>query len=277
MTNKLTNRQKKLRNKARSNDKIRRIKNKKSKYMIYYIFFSIVFLSLTITLSLTTFFKIENIQIEIKCNNLNKAQILKTINLNYGDNLIMFNSKKAIEKLLNTYKNLSETKIEKQFPDTLKLVCDFNSPLFFIETPNNEMIGIANSGRAVKFYKKINTTPTKLTIKFNTKTFNPPQLGDFLNLPPAEFQELNTIVKEATLANLNNITKIEITPNIETTINYDNRIDIKLKNGSRTEQILKSASKIISDYVGQNEAGTICYVENNKTIHFIQEQNLFKN
>lgn len=272
--NKLSKRRARARMQARLNDKKRRIKNKKRKYMIYYIFFAIVILSSTITLSLTAFFKIEQINIICSNSKLDRNELLQAINLNYGNNLILFNSEKAIKNLLNANPSISYAEINKQFPDTVELMCKCEAPSFFIENQSGQLIGIAPSGRAVKLYEKNQKRPStnRLTLKISTKTFNPPELGEFLNLPQQESQTLQSIAHIANKANLNNITKFELNEKLDATLTYEDRIKIEVVNGSKMAQIILSASEIVKNSIGQNEEGTISYFANDKTIHFIPKR-----
>ena len=272
-----TRRRNNARMQARLKDKHRRIKNKKQKYMLYYIFFAVVILSSTITLSLTAFFKIEHIKFKCSGAKVSDMAILKTIGLNYGDNLIVFNSEKAIKKLLDAFPKLSYAEINKQFPNSIDLVCRFDAPVFFVENQKNQLIGIAQSGRAIMVCEKnkIAHPINKLIMKIPTKLFSSPKLGEFIKLPPQISQTLHTVLHTANLANLNNITKIELNEKLESTFTYDNRIEIEALNISKAKQIILSTGEIINNIIGRNEEGTISYFPDDKTIHFIPKQNPF--
>ncbi len=271
----LNHRQTKLRNKARFIDKKRRIKNKKQKYMIYYIFFAIVLISTTLILSLTVFFKIEQIEIEnlLGKKKLNQ-EIATCLNVEKGDNLILVDSKKIIKRLLKKFPNLGNVEIIKKFPNQLKIVCDFEPAKFLIESLDGKFLGVSRSGRIVKnFVEQPNNLKNMLTISIKTKTFKPPKLGDFLKIAQQEQQILNPVQTALKNSGLNNITKIEIKPNLEIIITYNDKIEIEIDSISKIDKITSMAATIINQYVGANEEGTIKFFEHDKTMHFIPKFN----
>lgn len=271
----LNHRQTKLRHKARLIDKKRRIKNKKQKYMIYYIFFATVLISTTLILSLTVFFKIEKIEIEnlLGKKTLNQ-EIAACLNVAEGDNLILVDSKKIIKRLLKKFSNLSNIEIIKKFPNQLKIFCDFEPAKFLVESLDGKFLGVSKSGRIVKdFIEQPNNLKNVLTISMKTKTFKPPKLGDFLKIAQQEQQILNSIQNALKNSNLNNITKIEIKPNLEIIITYNDKIEIEIDNISKIDKITSMATTIINQYVGANEEGTIKFFERDKTMHFIPKFN----
>lgn len=275
MATKLSQRRKNLRTRARMKDRKRRIKNKKRKYIIYYIFFAIIILSTAITLSLTTFFKIEKIIINNSSEEISYQEILNAINLDYYDNLIRFDSKKAINKLLKTWPTLSFAEIVKKFPNAIEISCEFDAPAFFIETADQNLIGVAKSGRAIRFYENWKGKVNKTVLKFQSSSFNPPKLGEFLTLPKKEQQNLHNIINCLARNNLTEINKIEINEKLETCLTYDHRLKIKIKNISKIENTMPAICEIVKNYIGQNEKGELCYFDDDKNFHFIPTHSYF--
>ena len=264
----------KLRNKARLKDKTRRIKNKKRKYMLYYIFFTLILLSVTAILSLTVFFKIEHIKITSSSTQINSNEILSKTNLHYNDNLILVNDNSIVKNLLNYYPNLSNVIIKKQLPNTINLHCQFDGPKFLLETNKNNFFIISKSGRILdKFNKKPNQFKNLMHLKINTHTFKPPQkIGQFLKIPKYEQQILSTLINSIQQTNLKNITSIEITNNFEIIVIYDYRITIKIPNFNQIKEIIKTSDKIINEYIGDYEKGTLIYFKKTNRTHFIHEK-----
>ena len=143
--------------------KKKRYKKTVTALIIILIIASIVFS----VLSLTVFFKIENISV-VGNTTYTAQEILSAANINNGDNLILVNEKKISEKLEVLLPFVDKVEVQKTLPGTLKvIVTETVEELCFVNEDNCYSANM--NGKVLKQYGEPIDNSIKVTVSNDTK------------------------------------------------------------------------------------------------------------
>ncbi len=254
----------KAREDAKQKNQQMRRRRKKRKYMLYYILILIIILTTTISLSLTVFFNIENIEVKNPYP-YTADEIISASGLELGDNLIRTRLGEIEKKILKNCINLDEVHANRKFPNTLSITCVIATIKYCCQKPDGSYIYISNSGRVIDI-DQAEAFDGVLIISYDQ--LGDYKKGDYLQFSKDEKQKIDSIISGIENAQLKDITKISITKD-KIEITYQNRILIEINNMSKIEYILMASAKIIDEYIGVNESGKILFDEVNQSIHFL--------
>lgn len=110
----------KSRREAIAGNQKRHKKRYKKNYTLNYIFFGLIFFGITITLSLTVLFNIENI--EVRGNeNIEQSEIIELSGIQKGDNMFRLSSKKIEKRVIGKNIRIEDIKLKRKLPNTVIL------------------------------------------------------------------------------------------------------------------------------------------------------------
>ena len=90
----------------------------KHNYTVYYVMLALLLTVTGIALSLTVFFRIEQIEIG-GSNTYNEQQIGQFVTAEVGDNMLRYNAEQEADRLLSILSRADEVTVKKKFPNTL--------------------------------------------------------------------------------------------------------------------------------------------------------------
>lgn len=255
------------RQEARRNSSQVKKKRKKRRYMIYYIMIAIIVITTSISLCLTVFFDVKNI--EVKDPGIYAPEQVKAVSgINIGDNLIRLNLGFSEEKIMKHFIYYDDVDISRKFPDGVEIKCEVATTKFSCKDENDTYLYISGKGRVLEVGQAQQAENTTLISGFETKNL---KQGDTIDLKETNAKEIENIYNVAKKSGIGNITGIEFKAG-GVNILYENRITIQVEDLSRLEYELKGASEIIQKYVGTQEQGTIIYQESDKRFHFMPKR-----
>ena len=246
----------------------RRRKKSKRKYTIYYILVLVLLLVVGISLSLTVFFKVETILVD-GSGRYSEDEIIKSSNINIGDNLIRLQKKGIAQELIDQYPYIMDVKISKHLPATICIGITLAEPTQTIETEESYLL-LDDRGRVLEdsllvkpegYYRVIGIAPQKLTA------------GQYLPESSQEaYRTLQQITQYIALEELANIWVIDLTDPLSLRLLYDGRVSIELGSRLQLDHKIRFA-KTAMNSIGENEIGMLD-VSNHTMAHF-RPLNLF--
>ncbi len=254
------------------NKKKLRRKQIRKKYMLYYIMFGIIIVTTLIILSLTVFFTIDEIEIVGVTKNI-KNDVLKISQIKTGDNLILTNSKKAENNIINFFKNFDSVYVTKNFPHKILIKCCEGKPKFYYKKSNKEYVVISEKGRIVK-NRETKKPNNAIELVLAYTNFNDYALGDFLELEENLDKNFKIIQDAIYAENAQNVTKIEINNNMAF-INFEDRVTLEIEDINDAQYLINVSLKILKNLLGPFEKGKIIYVKSKKSIHFVPSKKFY--
>ncbi len=255
------------------NQKKKRMKFKKKRYMIYYILFSIILITTFLILSFTVFFNIEDV--EIKGETIHKIEeLLKIGGIKEGDNLILTNTKKAEKEILKNFNDIDCVTITKSFPETLTIDCSDCVVDFCCENDDEKFFLVSKNNKIFRLDEKI--PKSAFILRVEGMNFNDLKIGSTFKLPEEEEKKFNIIKDAIKSEDIDNITKVEINKD-KTYITFENRIIVEIEEIEKTNYLLNVSKYIIKNIAGKYEKSKIIYLKSKKSIHLIPIKNYWNN
>lgn len=138
----------KMREQARKANSSRHKKKAKRNYSLYYILILILVLVTGLTLSVTVFFNISQIEIS-GGSQYTEDDFSRLTGVETGDNLFRLNLDKMQSMILNNTSDLDSVKIERKLPETLRVTFVPSKPSAVVHA-NEKFYVISSGGRVIK-------------------------------------------------------------------------------------------------------------------------------
>ncbi len=242
------------RNEARTANGVRHRKRRKRSYTLYYLLLLFFVLISGITLSVTVFFNIDTITVT-GAERYTAQQIIDQSGIKKGNNLFRISLEKGEKKIINALKDIDSVKIERKFPSELKIKVIESSPAYFLDY-NGSYIMISAGGRILK--TNAAEKETKDMIRLLGFDGSKMEAGSFLttenNDKYALLEKLVAVLKEN---ELESITQVDLTSDVNLSIQYRDRIEIKLGSMSELSYKVKFAKNILDTKLEDSEEGII--------------------
>lgn len=242
-----------------------RKRRRKRRYTLYYILVAVLFITVGISLSLTVFFNIETISVETP-GRYTQQEIAEACGAEIGDNLVRTEMGKVEQNVLNQCIYLDSVYADRSFPATLVIVCTPAEIAYSCQAPDGTYSYLSFAGRVLEVGQPSAAPNTTVLSGFE---FEQMQQGDYADLSGTSVQELKLIRDKANEVGLNDITGIEIKGANSADVIYQDRITIQVDNIGDADYILQAAEKIIHQYIGPTEHGTIFRESKEQTFHFL--------
>lgn len=252
------------------NQRKKRMKFKKKRYMIYYILFSIILITTFLILSFTVFFNIEDI--EIKGETIHKKkELLKIGGIKEGDNLILTNTKKAEKEIFKHFNDIDHITITKYFPDTITIDCYDCVATFCCENSDENFFLISKNNKIFKIDEEIPENAFVLYVE--NLSFDDLKIGSVFKLPEEEEKKFIIIRDAINSENVDNITKVEINKD-KTYITFEDRVTLEIEEIEKANYLIGITKNILEDIniIGKYQKGKIIYLKSKKSIHFIPDR-----
>lgn len=238
---------------ARAANGVRHRKRKKRSYTLYYLLLLFFVLISGITLSLTVFFNIETIT--VSGSSLNSAeQIIKQSGIQKGDNLFRINPEKAEQLLKNHLQNIDSVQVERKFPSSLLIrVVDALPTYYVAEEDGYTVISAGHRVLGICLTAEQVTAP----IRLEGVTVSELQKGDFIDSADEKLTLLERLNQAAEENEVANITAINLSNEVDLSIEVENRLTVRLGNSTELSYKIKFAKKIIETELDAEEVGVI--------------------
>ncbi len=212
----------------------------------------IILVAVCIILSMTVFFKIEEITVEGK-SRYDKDDIIASSMINIGDNLFLCNTSPGAEKIKKDFAYIEEVQIEKKLFNKINITVTEAKPASIIES-DGKFIVLSKSGKIVEISdeKKYNV-PTVLGAKLeNVKLASRIQYKDS-NLK----KYLDRILNCLSDLEMDDVITVDISDTSNITLVKENGFKIIIGNFEDIEYKLKTAKYILNKSVKNQSNGTL--------------------
>lgn len=231
----------------------RRRKRSKKKYTLYYLLALVLMLCVGAALSLTVFFKIENIQV-VGDTRYAKDDLIGAAGIRLGENLFRLNKKEISEKLIAGHPYIAQVRLQRILPDALLLHVTETQPKAAIEVGQAYMLVDAHA-RVLE-----NELPTCPEGYFRVVGFSSQGLSAGEYLSQEDREKLHTLLEIQDSITANGLAKIKLADLSDTSdiwLLYDGRVAIELGGRMDIDYKIRAAKAVIDLSVIDNTVGTL--------------------
>lgn len=213
----------------------------------------IVLVAVCIVLSMTVFFKIEEITVEGK-SRYDKDDIIASSMINIGDNLLLCNTSLGAERIKKDFAYIEEVQIEKKLFNKINITVTEAKPASIVES-DGKFIVLSKSGKIIEINdKKKYNVPAVLGAKLqNIKLASTIQYKDS-NLKKYLDRILNGLID----LEMDDVITVDISDTSHITLVKENGFKIMIGNFESIEYKLKTAKHILDNNVkNQSDGGML--------------------
>ena len=225
---------------------------RKLKRILFYSVTLVVVSLICFLLSVTVFFKIDEIKVDGKTR-YNIDDIISSCEINKGDNLILCNTSNGEKSIAKKFPYIEDVSIEKQLFNKIIIKVTEAVPTFIIES-GGDYIVLSKSGKIIEINdKKMYNVPTVLGAKLknvelsSTVKFSDDNIKNYID-------EIN---KSVTENKIKNIETIDISNLSKITLIRKNGFKIIIGNPENIDYKIRTAKIIISQNVSDKDVGTL--------------------
>ena len=237
----------------RRNEKLRKRNNRRKKkrnMLLYYILMAIVVVTTLSILSVTVLFNVSTIEI-VNNEKYTDEQVIAAAGVHEGDNLVRMNTALAEEGILKNLIYVDSVRIERCFPNKLRIVLTTADPMAEIYYGGNYYV-LSYRERLLAISDNQHHTERLIRgLEVNTETAEVGKL-----FPDTEDKKVELIHKIVTELDKNKLLKkcrIDVTDPMAITILYDDRISIDFGAGNQIEEKLYAAGVLINEKIDDDE------------------------
>lgn len=231
----------------------RRRKRSKKKYTLYYLLALVLMLCVGAALSLTVFFKIENIQV-VGGTRYAKDDLIDAAGIRLGENLFRLDKKEISEKLIAGHPYIAQVRLQRMLPNSLLLHVTETQPKAAIEVGQAYMLVDAHA-RVLE-----NELPTCPEGYFRVVGFSSQGLSAGEYLAQEDREKLHTLLEIQDSITANGLAKIKLVDLSDTSdiwLLYDGRVAIELGGRMDIDYKIRAAKAVIDLSVIDNTVGTL--------------------
>ena len=257
------------RERAKAENSKRHRRRRKRSYMLYYILLLLFVLIAFVTLSVTVFFNISDIQVE-GISLLNAQDVITASEIEIGDNLFRSNLSGAAEKIKQSQVYADEVTITRKLPGTLVIQITEAEPTMNLKTGDTYAV-LSAKGRVLEVDEQ---KPNEDLITLEGIQQDNLKRGDFLDMENNEkLDTLQTILEAIKEVGFEGIKGINLENLADIHLNYLDRIRIDLGTISELNYKLTFVKDIVENRLEQNAMGII-KAQQASEVHF---QDTFEN
>lgn len=208
--------------------------------------------AICIVLSLTVFFKIDDISVEGKTR-YNTDDIIASSLINKGDNLLLCNTSNGIEKIKNDYSFIEEVRIDKKLFNKIVITVKEAHPASIVES-DGKYIVLSKSGKIIEIAdRKKYDVPTVLGAKLSDVRLSSNVEYSDENLKKYLDKILNALSKY----NIGDIRTVDISNTSYITLIKSNGFKVVIGNFENVDYKLRTAANILKKNVKDTDKGTL--------------------
>lgn len=220
----------------------------------YYALAAVIAVLIMMILCLTLLFRIDTIKIE-GVTLYREDQIISVGGVEKQMNLVRTDTGKIADRLLDNLVYIDDVKVTKKYPSTVVISCKEAVKAADIEYGGAYYV-LSSSGRILEEKNPKPTGDIPIVTGFDLKSL---KIGEKLESKDSFKAEiLNDLLSQMSEKGYENIVSIDMTTRADITVNYDNRIDIKLGSSADMEYKI-SYFKAIIDTLTSDYEGTLIY------------------
>ncbi len=225
-------------------------KKRRKNYILHYVLGFILTVATGLTLSLTVFFNVQ--QVEITGSTRSQEEILQIAGVTVGDNLFRINLEAIEEALMQEITTVDGVTVNRKLPSTLEIVFEPATTMAIFYAENNFYF-VSENGRITQKKQTLEEGDTG-TLLGGIPITDP--VGGFITesetmqLPLFVLQQLQDV-------GLTDVTQMSINETNEITLSYQNRVTVQLGTQLDLDYKLQIVKKVLDEHVSMEEQGII--------------------
>lgn len=220
---------------------IRRRKQKKKRKIIFYTTFLLVLIATGIVLSLTVFFKIQNITVVGKTP-YKEEDIIRVSDIKKGENMFLLGRKKISQKICTSFPYIGKAEIKFELPDGIKIVVTKTSEKQVYK--NGEKFVLTNqNGKVLKIVKG---EFDKNLMQIKGANIEQASIGQNVTFKDNAKRGIISDISNGLHENgIKDITIIDVSSKSEISLEYQNRIEILFGSCENVKKKMEFLKKVI--------------------------------
>lgn len=229
-------------------------KRRRNRILLIFSLTLLVVVTLAV-LSVTVFFPIKTIKV-VGNDKYTTQQIVSSIGVVEGDNLILASEKRAENSLKKSFNYIKRIEFKRKFPFTLEVsVCEYS--VYAQIKSNNEYLRIGDDGKILEISSEfLKSIPEIKGVSPKAR-----QLGQKINFKEDSnesiLSKVKNILKTFNDSGLDKITLINFENMHDIRVTYNNRIVMLLGSDSYLDQKLAHAKATLKARANSSETGTL--------------------
>lgn len=215
----------------------------------------ILLIAVAAALSVTLFFKVENVCVEGIDRNYGQDEILRAGDIQLGQSLILFSTKRTEEKLTSSLPLISSVKVRREFPDTVVIdvrISDYNMAIcydggYLIVSENlkitDNVVSTDDAARPYTCIWGINPSSSAVGSELATDDEN------------GTFYLKNIVESLAEHDILAMVSDINVSDKLNLSLIYDERIYVMVGTASNLDYKIKMLKEIVTEKLSDTETG----------------------
>ena len=229
-------------------------RHKRGSNIVYYVILTLLAVITFSILSVTVLFNTEQIIVEGE-SEYSDEQIIAASGLAGDENLVKLNTSGIPEKILDKLVSLDSVRVDKVFPDTIKITVTPAVPMASFIYGGKSYV-ISHIGRVIHIDDEDMTECMRI---IGYKPADSVIVGGFIK---AEDEEQDRLVKEISdaveKAGIEDITTVNITDSINITLSFQDRVQIKLGSILQIDEKMRIIRELLyNGYIADTEFVTL--------------------
>ncbi len=230
---------------------------RKLRKITFFAVFLLVSAIVGAVLSLTVFFKAENITVSYSDKvkpKYTQEQIIEAAKLTKGKNLFLSDKSAAAERVTAAFPYIEKTKVDISLPSTLAITVTQATPTYYAELSKNKYIVLGADSRVIEQSAKMTySIPLLKGVKLKNTS-----VGEYAEFENKSIKSiLNSVITAAKGHDISDINEIDLSLLSNITFKYGDRINIILGTNDDLDYKIRTALTIIKDKLGKKEKGTL--------------------
>ena len=217
--------------KAKARKKQSERRGLRRKFTLYYLIALIFAAALAVGLSLTVFFEITTIEVQIESSRYSAEEIVGASGIKEGDNLIRIASKKASQAIVDAFPYIAEVEISRRFPESVLIRVQLTKPAEALSAEKGYIL-VDPRGRILE--TELPLRPAGYPQVFGVESIEQLAAGEYL---PEQARKAYDLLRQITAAiakeSFEGIDVIDLRDHLNLRLLYRGRIVVDL--GSRLE------------------------------------------
>ncbi len=225
----------------RPSKQVKRKRRRKKNMFLYYLIAFTLITTTFVVLSLTVFFKLEKINISGE-SIYSREQIIKETKFEESKNLLLLNTVKAKERILNNLTYVDTVEISRHLPSSINIKVTACKEFANLKTDNGFVV-IDKNGKVLK--KGLAAKKDKLLL---VKGFKPKEVEEnkiMTSIDENKEEMLSKILNEISKNKFEKITEVDINDKFDIIIVFDDRVKINVGSSQDLSYKIRYSKKII--------------------------------
>ena len=228
-------------------------KRRKRNLSLYYFLMGLLTVSVLIVLSLTVFFKITEVTLSGE-SQYSESEILSSAAISIGSNLIMLDTEKIENKLLDDFLLIDSVDVKKQLPSRVEILISPAVNFFQIMADDGRYMTVSSNYKVLALYIEKDESLMLIEGISPASLREGSMIGDSMQGKEALVKSIFSSFSSYGITDIRGINFISAA---DIRVNIEGRLQVKLGSESKMDYKIQLVSAVINEKIGENESGII--------------------